>query len=459
MMKHSFSRILAAVLAALTLASCTGMTPPSDTPENPQNDETVSVPSDFFVVEISGVGQFASGFSRGEDSLYKINTNTGSYVNICPDPLCKHDSPECPVYNAGWCYETFGNYIYFSRHIDEAMPGTYADGYAGLFRYDMEKNTIETVIPYDKDHPDDFPALDYFPTENYLFFTRVKTLDEGSSNDDTDEETKPKYERSYWRLEFATGEIIQIPNENVHLEKGFNPTEFEKTRIQWTNGLICRYTDYDWNWLDVPEEPMTDRERIVHNGRTYRIDPTNDEHSEFSIYILDEESEEKTLIKDHVISWNFIEEKDIIIYTKAHNASPENLLYAAEPDVNPYSEAVYNLSQNEVWTINGDGTDEKLLCKVEDPYLDKTAIGGFSQKSKTFITNNCVLFDIFHWWYNPTGYQNYETGEVYPAPSVDYLNGFVIVNVDTGEYKVVYPDGDPQTCASRDITAEIKKQG
>ena len=61
---------------------------------------------------------------------YRLNTETGNVTTVCGDPLCTHDSDECPFFrNSGT-----GTAYYISADGSLCFPGD-----SGFVRYDQEK--------------------------------------------------------------------------------------------------------------------------------------------------------------------------------------------------------------------------------------------------------------------------------------------------------------------------------
>ena len=485
-MKHT--RIIAALLTVLTLASCTGTS--TEQGSDPAHTTETVPASDYFVVNLSKPGDVY-------EYAYKINSNTGTYVNICPDPVCKHDSPECPFYDAGWNYQVYGDYFYYRRDrtggfsvavapgVDYEPP--FSEDQSGLFRLNMTLGTNEKLIPYDKDHPDDFASNYYYPSEKYLFYYKIRVTEAESVSVAPhvfSEDGEPEYETTLCRLEYDSGEIKELETFQQEPSGCPRPKTFKESTVEWNYFGKLVVTDYDFNIISEDETlgkkrttPDGEGRIVTYNGRDFIMRDTDADYGEYKFkggkktargagasgvidfYLYDSESGKETLIiKEGLGMPLYIEEKDIFVYMKPHKWTEENTLYAGELSTDGL--ALYDKAEGEIWRVNADGTDERFICKVEDPYLDNSVLGDFLRVSHTkSYTNNSVILEMWHYGLDTSGYTDPVTEEYLPIITVlDKLNGYAIVNVDTGEYKVVYPDGDPQTCAARDISAEIKLQ-
>jgi hypothetical protein len=62
---------------------------------------------------------FFNGNSYGRQenhaTLYRFNIMTGNITTVCPDPLCAHNTPDCPFYAMDPDYYVYKNKIYYGR--------------------------------------------------------------------------------------------------------------------------------------------------------------------------------------------------------------------------------------------------------------------------------------------------------------------------------------------------------
>lgn len=99
------------------------------------SDEPVS-----FGTQTIGTVKYYDGYVYiVSDTLYRVNVSTGNVTTVCQDPICVHDSENCPLYGIG------GSSIYYlSDDGSVCFPGS-----RGFVRYDAAK--MKTVLLDDYD--------------------------------------------------------------------------------------------------------------------------------------------------------------------------------------------------------------------------------------------------------------------------------------------------------------------
>ena len=93
----------------LFLCSCTRPAPPDPLPDEPSRPGWTCLPSDDRAFE-GRSRNMSEMLQVTENYLYfnggdwdgavpmRLNLETGNVTSVCPDPLCTHDSPDCPLY-------------------------------------------------------------------------------------------------------------------------------------------------------------------------------------------------------------------------------------------------------------------------------------------------------------------------------------------------------------------------
>lgn len=143
------------LFAALTLACALIFSCGDELPERLQNDfpytESVDLPIDFGSSQIHDLksdGDYIYKYHNG--MLYRLNPRTGNVTSVCGDPLCRHNSPDCPLYGMSGVYHFTDSgeiccAVNYSTKVKNAVTGEYETKKVNQFiRYDAEslKNVV-----------------------------------------------------------------------------------------------------------------------------------------------------------------------------------------------------------------------------------------------------------------------------------------------------------------------------
>jgi len=135
-MKIYFTRLIALLCCAALLTACQD---PAHIPVTPDTTETVENTPDIDTVidtyQLEGsLFQYHEGRvymhtgnpynavpQSGKGTLTRYNPETGNITAVCPDPLCSHDTMDCPFVGKVFFYYFKDNSIYYIRKIHTSI--------------------------------------------------------------------------------------------------------------------------------------------------------------------------------------------------------------------------------------------------------------------------------------------------------------------------------------------------
>ncbi len=455
-------RILAFSLSITALlCSCSGSNTNETTVENDK--------------DISSKYHIVVPFSEsGEDTIFKINTETGSYTYLCTDPVCKHNTDECISYHTA-DIKRCGDNLYFKKYVGENENLT-----MHLYRMNLKTEKKEILISKKQGEDTVFPNSQYLPTDTCLFMVvNVLDTDEELIKNGTISQDEIKSHYELYRFDYNTKKSVKIgyaKDLTGYPARQITPSEADGTKVKWLSGTDFYVTDYDLNLIETVSGRTDDTKRIRYCGeykyhleasRSYSPDATY-----YDMYLVDRVTNEEKLIAEGIdIQIVLLEEQNTIIYRKYH--SDPTVLFTkdeAETLKRKGKDSVDHTNGN-IYAMNLDGSNNRLLCHIEDPYLDHTVIDAFANYSGLpACVNDTIIAELRHHYIGQTidreAYEddpdsiptNGEEIKLITNVDTEWLSGYAMINIKTGEYKVVYPYGDPTMYATRDISAELKQK-
>ena len=456
-------RILAlALIITALLCSCNGAKP-----GEPQAENEKDLSSKYHIV----IPDIILDDEESVTTIFKINTETGSYTYLCTDPVCKHNTDECISYHTN-DIKRCGDDLYFLKHTGE-------DPNATSYLYRMDLKTGEKEILMTKNQGDDtiFPGNQYLPTDTCLFMTiNVLDTDEELIKNGTVsmEDVKSHYE--LYRFDYDTKKTVMIgyaEDLTGYPSRLISPSRADETTVRWLAGTDFYVTDYDLNLIEKVSGRTDDTKHIRYCGEyKYYLEPNRNytpNATYYDMYLVDTVTNEEKLIAEGInIQIVLLEEQDTIIYRKYHD-DPTVLFTKDEAETlkRKGKDSVDHTNGN-VYAMNLDGSNNRLLCHIEDPYLDHTTIEAFfNYVGLPACVNDTIIAELSHHYIGLKVDRDVEDPENIPGNGeyelitnvdTEWLGGYAIINIKTGEYKVVYPYGDPTMYATRDISAELKQK-
>ncbi|MBE6550956.1 MAG: hypothetical protein E7665_02345 [Ruminococcaceae bacterium] len=154
-------------------------------------------------------------YFQSMNMLYKLDKETGKLNEMCKDPVCKHDTKECPFYGQHW---NFGFYIcdnkviYFRGNQKFDLKGDSVK----ILTYDIENGSFKVLHEYSKD-ADGFSTDYSFHGGEMYFHERIYNEDTKKFNkfaftglDLSTFEKKVLYTADYKKISIAGGDDDNI---------------------------------------------------------------------------------------------------------------------------------------------------------------------------------------------------------------------------------------------------------
>ena len=375
-MKNKFSLITWAALCMLLcilLGSCEQKQP---RPERPTHEKITSsemeggeigtgtVPGDYIFHSVDGV-------------LLKYHIPSGTVSTVCQDPFCTHDpyNSECQ-FPVDWPrMAAIGNTIYYIVEID---------GQVHLRSYNGDNMKVEEIRTSNGMIGNPF-AYDY-----YLYFW--EKLPTG---------VEEEFDYTHYRLDTQNGalEVIDCGHAFARIY------DIEADRIVWRWGNEYFSTDLDGNDEDVYVMNFS----RPYGNYTYKWECTEGLPPYYTTKILriDHTTGEEIVVSDEKLDWFYFYGDKILYFKQVEN--PE-IWYSDE-----YGTSYDTLGGN-VYVMNLDGTDKRLLCHVDDCPI----MGMSSHQNNQLCSGDWV--GILTWCI-------YDGGV--------WESDMLIVNVVTGEYRYI----------------------
>ena len=416
--KPSAVSVAAAVLAMTVIAVCFLTDPVSALPDDPFSPIRSERHAFGTVVNIS----------MESSRLYTVDFDTGEYVSICREKNCTHDTPDCPFYGASVLNTYYDDLVYYF------LPPDNAKREAGLYRFNLTDGSSDFVMPYEVYA--DLKPKSLTPLDDCVFLFVTDSDAEGSS--------LPDGTVSIYRYDFVPGETKYLGNNDRipgSTPKDLLISDADAETVTWDVPSAQVVTDRDINVISVTETQITGTNEyrlIMEQGkRTYELSVTDypdPEYKEWStarktLYIIDKESGEKKPILENVYDNPlYIEENDVFLF----------LSTPAQRGGDPTKPVSVSGKGTEVWTVNGDGTNLRRICTLEDAYYGSDITGRIRHFA---LSDACIDGKVMIRLYHRCALPEIINNSVRYA--TEDMNGCAIVDVESGEYRVVYPDNTP----------------
>ncbi|MCD7776168.1 MAG: hypothetical protein LUH54_02195 [Firmicutes bacterium] len=354
---------------------------------------------------------------KGENTTYKEDNNESRFlytiesgklvrydvvehkeIVACPDPLCEHDTEDCPV-------SGISNFVHFTSDYIAYVKDGFADSsyipYAEVYIYNLDSGVITTMLTG--------ASQIYYPWisddhEHVFFCAAVYEWD--NSGNSTGEIW------SSYRYDIISGEL-EILDEN--LGQGYRIIDDTGSKLLWytSEGASYFWTDYEFGNVEEYDYPGdTVCGYYVYSDIQYT------EHGDYyrTMYRKSIETGEVSLISDLVSEMRY-----------DNRESPSGIAYAG---FNYNEEYGYN-AKSEIWYFDFDTMESRLLIDVKE------------------ISDE---FDIVHIEYH-AGYNDYaggymmiEIGHTYTYVNEDneekmsfYATHNLFINPKTGDWFIMEP--------------------
>lgn len=362
------------ILSAIFLCSCEQAKPP----RQPTYEKITSSEMDNGVIETGNiVGDYIYHITTFDSCtlLMKYHIPTGTASTVCQDPFCAHETMTCPFAITASSMASIGNMLYFSNRIDDQ---THIRSYNGD---DMKLEEI---------YVSNGVLSKLFTYNYYLYFTEKLPTN-----------VEEEYKTTIYRLDTQSSalEVIDCGHPLATIE------EVKDSKIIWKEGNKYFSTDLDGDCEDVYELNYCRQ----WGNYMYSWEFADGNYTKMTCKDLTTK-EEILIFEEDIYSFFFYGDK--ILYFK--------------PVENPeiwYSDVVgdyYDTLGGNVYVMNLDGSDKRLLCHVEDCVIVGTS----------WYRNNEMCCGDWIGLYTDGNYES-PTGPVITGTDL------LLVNIVTGEYKYV----------------------
>lgn len=381
-MKNKFFPAASAALCLLLclgLAACEQKQP---RPERPTHEKITSsamadgeigtgtVPGDYIFHSVDGV-------------LLKYHIPSGTVSTVCQDPFCTHErySSSCPFAISSRLMASIGNKLYY------VLDG--AEGQNRLRSYDGESMKTEQL------HTSNGIISRLYSYNYYLYYTeRVPAKNEG------------EYKTTIYRLDTQSGalEVIDCGDPSFVIEF------IEAGRIVWKDMWRDDLDSYYSTDLDGDDWRAYDQNCCREWGK-YKLRWELGKKDIDKMYCKDLSTGEEILIAENIADFYLYGDK--MVYFK---------FASTRVWTDEYGMQIRDRYGGNVYVMNLDGTNDRLLCHVEDfVYLFPS-----TDKNNQFVCGDWVGFlSVRYYSSSPEN-----------TPAL-LTSDMLIVNVVTGEYRFI----------------------
>lgn len=337
-------------------------------------------------------------------TLYRINVLNATGVPVCPDPLCRHNTNECPFYSINTDGSgVIGSSIYYLR---DSVPMQHC---RQVCRFDLESGKL--TILYENSAA---TIAKLFVFDDYVYF--LELVDYGKE--------PPTYTFRLMRYGIRDGKTADLGNTGA--AKNTEIYACVDGRLYWEDLLdsaSCFSTDTDGK-NRVDGDRLSDRTRSGnYSVMIENVQPVDREY--INMYTCDVVSKNLTTGETSVIvrnnpSFPMVYDGKVFYY----RFQKEPLLIGDIVDEDSVErKKIFDARGTELYVCDFDGQNDRLLCDIADSgYL-------FG------ITNNMLWISGNGEYYCTTliSYRQSEDGQTVERGD----NAIVVINVKTGSYKIV----------------------
>ena len=368
--------LIALSLLCILLCSCEQKQP---RPERPTFEKITSSELAYGKVEtgtVPGDYIFRSERIGSKTLMLKYHIPTGTAVPVCQDPFCSHEQyAGCPFAASPSQIASIGNVLYYV--ISEV------EGQSSLRSYDGDSMKVEEI------YTSNGIVTRLFRYNYYLYFSEKL-----STNSQEEQKT------TVYRLDTQIGvsEVIDCDDPQAKIYA------IEAGRIIWQSSHGYFSTDLngdDWR---------TYEQTCIREWGKYRLRWELGKWTYDKIYCKDLATGEEVLIAEDVA--DFYTYGDKLVYFKF---APTRVR------VDEYGVEIRDQYGGNVYVVNLDGTEDRLLCHVEDFVF----LCGSSDRNNEFVCGDWIGF------ISESYYKEHNSD-----PEL-LLTDMLVVNVVTGEYKFI----------------------
>ncbi|MBQ7379026.1 MAG: hypothetical protein IJW70_05025 [Clostridia bacterium] len=369
-------KVLLITLAALTILFCS--CEQEKPPRQPTYEKITSSEMNNSVIEtgtVAGDYIYKTAVFSSYNLLLKYHIPTGTASTVCQDPFCTHNTMACPFSIQASGMASIGNILYYMVRVE---------GKAHIRSYNGDDMEIDEI------YISDGVLSHLFSYNGYLFFSeKLPTKNEAECR------------TTVYRLDTQSDTLETIdcghPSATIH--------EIKDSKIIWKESNTYFSTDLDGNNEEVV---------VFHYSRQwgnyiFRWEWPG-KYVE-KMYCKDLATGQEILIADEDIDFFFFYGEKII-YCKP----------VEDPKIFVTIDGIdyYDTLGGNVYVMNLNGSDKRLLCHVDNCMI----LGTAGHRNNELCCGDWVGFITSSIYDGPHGYEFTDTD-------------LLIVNVVTGEYKLI----------------------
>ncbi len=436
MVNKSIVNILISFFILITFSSCNNMVYIDD--EITQNTTTQSPPyvhSEDIPVEYNAINgvetlQYSDGYiyfhnNYNRDmfnypqnrSLMKYNVITNNLTSLCQDPLCTHNTENCPFFSMYRTMYVFDNKVVYTQLYSTADS---SDDFimSGKTRlYDVENNRDIIRNTFEVNNYSEYMSI--LPVDNYILYY------DNTYNEDLDEWVDSIYR---WNIEDNSTSLM-CGESNIYDKKSQYPNNLAcqflftlDSRVYFTDGATIFSTDINYD------------NRIDHVTGKFVLDVFTDGEYIFYGVPVSDGSYIQSL---HRVDFDGKNDINLnITATKENISITKNFIYYKKYDeidigacrVTGYSGDRVILENSEIWRCDHNGQNHELIYKFEGNMANYRIIYDI------YVGN--YIYGLYDWWEDTDGDGTFEDGDNHFSATKDEYK-IMRIDITTGDICII----------------------
>jgi hypothetical protein len=366
------------------------------------------------------------GFPENQ-TLWKYNIATNNLTTVCPDPLCKHNIKDCPLFAMDTMYIYDNKVLFYSRYkfiLDGGSKNAPVwNEWAGFIMYDIPtgKYNLRNEIN---------PST-YVQNVRQLFVDNYCLYYDYIYNENIEE-----WVFAVCRWDLTTNEVVVLGGlDNIYNLYSGNLPVFASTflfsidsRIFFTDGQMIFSTDINYE------------NRIDHLTGSFLLDVYTD--GEYIYYGVPVPREPDDYLIQSIRRVDFDGQNDIelgIVSELGRWNITTNYIYYKKYDkiaigknmTSEYPGQNINMYNSEIWRCSHDGTNHELVYKFEGD------MANYRIESELYVGN--YIYGIYERWTDSNNDNVFKDGDQYR--SGNYENYSIMrIDINTGEIYYIKVD-------------------
>ena len=333
--------------------------------------------------------------------LMRYNLRTGRGSVACPEPSCTHTLRDCPVTMVGDVCFQFGEHLIFINKFQQ------------LCDYDLAANSIKGIT----EKSGDSHANDLVMGNGCMYYTFVQY---------EPDETRPEVGVPYQEIFRYNTESDQAEKLNhKKIETLDSLIDVEEDRLVWKSPETGETYSTDMDYQDKQPCDFSGETFVGDHALSRQNSRQAGDHTLSDFYMKQKDGSSK-LVVEGALDARIAGDRVVYLLPReeAKDVTPEDVRDIVE------SPSLYTID-NRIYCMDLDGENKRVLCTLpDDCYIEM--LNGFSP-------DELLVGD-----YLGIRMQTY-TGTPYGefAVSVDQASDIVLVNVQTGDWKITETEVEP----------------